>query len=156
MDELVCERCGGALGSDYVCPYCGTRYRPPETQQSVINNTTTYNITITNVSDGFDLPSEAVQAPEVESESESVLPAAPEQPEHYEGPDIDESSEQPDVSFATRLANGSTLLFFCALLGLPVCLYLWRKTGNDWWAIGAVAAGVIVWFVHRFYKGGKD
>lgn len=111
MEDLTCTKCGGMLGENYVCPYCGTRFKPNTPQQQV-------NIIVVTTEEPEDVPSE---------------------------------SEEPD-DVPTEPANKSFVLYMCALIGIPVLLYNWRASGNDWFAVGALGAGVLVYFISHFFK----
>lgn len=154
MEDLTCTKCGGVLDANYVCPYCGTRFKPSTPQQQVNN----INIIINNNVVTPEKPEEPVvpaESEEVHTEPEDV-PAEPEDvPEAEETEPEDVTTAEKKSAFseaATKFANKSFVLYICALIGVPVLLYNWRTSGNDWFAVGALGAGVLVYFISHFFK----
>ena len=152
MEDLTCTKCGGVLDENYVCPYCGTRFKPNTPQQQVNN----INIIINNNVVTPEKPEEPVvpvEPEEVPAEPEDVPEAAEPEPEDVPD-DVPTESEKKSAfsEAATKFANKSFVLYICALIGIPVLLYNWRTSGNDWFAVGALGAGVLVYFISHFFK----
>lgn len=154
MEDLTCTKCGGVLDANYVCPYCGTRFKPNTPQQQVNN----INIIINNnvvTPEKPEEPAVPAEPEDVHPEPEDVPTEPGDEPAVPDDAPTESASAEKKGAFseaATKFANKSFVLYICALIGIPVLLYNWRTSGNDWFAVGALGAGVLVYFISHFFK----
>lgn len=147
-EGLVCTQCGGPLNEDYVCTYCGTRYRKPEAQHVTINVTNNYN--------AAPIPTPPVQQEQVMSEP----PVEQEQETSQivgEQPESDQEQEQEQKgSSLEQFVNNSFGLLFILLIGAGALIIGGVNTNNDFMLILGIIVGAIFLFLSSQYHKRKD
>lgn len=154
-EGLVCSQCGGPLNEDYVCTYCGTRYRKPETQHVTINVTNNYNAA-------------PVCAPPQPAEQEQPAPEPPTENSQEEQPSVSEQTyveqsqsqeqeqEQQQGSSLEQFVNNSFGLLFILLIGAGALIIGGVNTNNDFMLILGIVVGAIFLFLSSKYHKRKD
>lgn len=153
-EGLVCSQCGGPLNEDYVCTYCGTRYRKPETQHVTINVTNNYNAAPVCVPPQ---PAEQEQpAPEPSTEnSQEEQPSVSEQTSIEQSQSQEQEQEQTG-SALEQFVNNSFGLLFILLIGAGALIIGGVNTNNDFMLILGIVVGAIFLFLSSKYHKRKD
>lgn len=145
-DMVVCTQCGGMLNEDYSCPYCGARYKKPETSSTVTN------IIINN--NYAPAPTPTVPAPVT-----TELEPEPEPEPTHEPPTQDESESEPEptMSGLTEFVNNS-LGLMCILLiaAVGLCIYGVNTDNELLITIGIIVGVVFVFLSSKMKPRGKD
>lgn len=148
-EGLVCSQCGGPLNEDYVCTYCGTRYRKPESRNVTINVTNNYNGVMPTAA-----PAEPEQTPAPVIQ-EQVEPVAQEQ-----APSTETEAETPSTeekrSSIEEFVNNSFGLLFLMLIGAGALLIIGVNTNNEFMIILGAVVGALFLFLSSKYHKGKD
>lgn len=144
-DLAVCTQCGGMLNEDYSCPYCGARYKKPESSNTVTN------IVINN--NYVQAPPTPTPAPPAEPE-----PPTPEPEPEPSTPEPEPPAEpEPPTSGLTEFVNNSfglMVILLAATVGL--CIY-GVKTGNDFLIVlGLIVGAVFVFLSSKYSNSRKD
>lgn len=153
-EGLVCSQCGGPLNEDYVCTYCGTRYRKPETQHVTINVTNNYNAAPVCTPPQ---PAEQEQpAPEPSTEnSQEEQPSVSEQTSVEQSQSQEQEQEQAG-SALEQFVNNSFGLLFILLIGAGALIIGGVNTNNDFMLILGIVVGAIFLFLSSKYHKRKD
>lgn len=148
-EALTCTQCGGILNEDYVCSYCGARFKKPDAPE--VNNVT---INVTNnfhsqpATPTVVVPtSSPVNAETREPESTGTLVEAPQ----------DNNSEEPTTNKGNleEFVDNSSGLLILMLLASAGLIIFGVNTDNDFMLIVGGVIGAIFLFLSSHYHKRK-
>lgn len=137
IEQLSCTACGALLNADYVCPYCGSRYKKPEnapnTTTIVINN---YGTAPTGIP-GFTQPQAPVPEPEPEPETTQ---------ENNTSEPVASEEEAPKSAITEFVNNSFGLMVLLLGAAITLCI-IGVNSNNDFMIFLGIIIGAIFLFL---------